>query len=427
VSRLASDGPGTSIGASAPGDAAGPTGPAAGGARTARPVGAATHPGPWAVGFAILAAATTLRPPIVAIGPLTPAMTQDLGVSYGAIGLLGTATVLLVALASPLGPALERRLGARSAMAWCMAALLVVGLGRALAPGYELVLLGSAAIGLLVGMGQSLPQVLARQSSLALRLGSAAFTLGMVGGSIAAAALAVPLADAFGGWRAALVALALPVTASLVVWLALVRRDGPRPVGGVTSLPWRSVEAWWLAVAFGLQAALYHGSISWLPAITVERGSTPVAGGQLVALLNVTALLAGLALAVLGGRLGPASRGAVAVATVSLVALVSLASDTLPVVGVALLGVGLGAILPLQITVALERTREPAEAGRLTAFVFLVGYLMAGLAPGALGSLRDLAGDFGPSLWVMVAVCGLLVLATLRVHHADRSGAARGA
>jgi len=41
--------------------------------------------------------------------------------------------------------------------------------------------------------------------------------------------------------------------------------------------------------------------------------------------------------------------------------------------------------------------------------MLLVGYLIASVAPFALGAIRDVTGDFGASLWALVGVALLMV------------------
>lgn len=68
---------------------------------------------PATLAIGVFVAAVTLRPPIVAIGPLAPRMAQDLGVGFAWPGLITTASIVLMGLASSLGPRMLERLGFR--------------------------------------------------------------------------------------------------------------------------------------------------------------------------------------------------------------------------------------------------------------------------------------------------------------------------
>jgi CP family cyanate transporter-like MFS transporter len=51
--------------------------------------------------------------------------------------------------------------------------------------------------------------------------------------------------------------------------------------------------------------------------------------------------------------------------------------------------------------------------------VLTVGYLIAASGPLLVGAIRDRAGDFRPSIWLLVAVSAGMLLVTpfLRPHH----------
>ena len=71
----------------------------------------------------LLIVTLALRPQIIGIGPLVPAIRSDLGISHGVAGLLGTIPVLCMGLFAPFGPTVARRLGPRRAIAACVAAI----------------------------------------------------------------------------------------------------------------------------------------------------------------------------------------------------------------------------------------------------------------------------------------------------------------
>lgn len=394
---------------------------------TAPDAGAAALPASaWLAGLTIFAAAAALRPPILVLGPLASRMIGDLGISHGVMGLLGAASVLFIGLASPFGPALTGRLGVRTAMAAVLAALLALGLARAVAPGYAPILLLTLAIGALIGLGQSQPPVFARRTSLAPQLASLAMTLGLVGSSVAGAVVAVPLAVATGDWRWALAIVTLPTAGSLLLWLLVVprSRSGDRPAGAAR-LPWRDHEAWWLAACFGLQAVLYTSLVTWLPEAVAERGWDEASGAGLVGLLNVMALLSNVVLLLVGTRLARTSRAVVAVSVTALLAALGLALGLEPALAVTLMGLSLGAILPLLVTLGLRRAYDAPRAGALTALMFTVGYCVAGAGPLLVGAARDATGSFELALWMLVFDGVALLLVALRVQLAGDDAGGR--
>ena len=75
----------------------------------------------------------------------------------------------------------------------------------------------------------------------------------------------------------------------------------------------------------------------------------------------------------------------------------------------ALLGAGLGMTFTLLLTLPTDISEHPRDVGGAAALMFLVGYLLASIAPSVLGAARDATGDFGASIWLLVGV-GLVMI-----------------
>jgi hypothetical protein len=56
------------------------------------------------------------------------------------------------------------------------------------------------------------------------------------------------------------------------------------------------------------------------------------------------------------------------------------AGDPVGTLGVVVLGLGIGGLFPLALTLPLDYSADPEEAGRLTAIAFFVGYIEAAVA-----------------------------------------------
>jgi CP family cyanate transporter-like MFS transporter len=371
---------------------------------------------PLRVVAGLFLASLALRPQILAIGPLLPLIRTDLALSAGIAGLLTTIPVLCMGVFAPIGPRIAARIGTRSALAACLVLIVGFGLIRSIAPSVELVLVATLGIGIGIGIAGAIPSMVVSQG-IAHRpaLGTGAYAGGIVAGSTLAAAFAVPLAID-GDWRRALALISIASIVSLTAWLFLVRgeqalrpRDQP-----ARRLPWRAPTAWLLVLVFGLQSILFYGVVAWLPNIFVERGWTADAAGALVAVFNGVGLLTTIGLPLVADRLGarrPQLTAASIIAVASLAMLV-VAPD-LAFVWVAILGLALGAVFPLVLTLPLDVASDPAQVGSVAALMLLGGYLVAGLAPFGLGAVRDLTGSFSASLWALFGTALLLVGACL--------------
>jgi CP family cyanate transporter-like MFS transporter len=92
----------------------------------------------------------------------------------------------------------------------------------------------------------------------------------------------------------------------------------------------------------------------------------------------------------------------------------------------ALLGMGLGAVFPLVLTLPVDVAEGPASVGSTAAFMLLGGYVLSSLGPVVLGLLRDATGNYQADLWLLVVLSVVLLLASLaltpaRLHRGVRT------
>ena len=365
-----------------------------------------TTPIPFALIGGLFLATLALRPQLLAIGPLLPLIRDDLGLPASVAGLLTTIPVLCMGLFAPVGPYVAARLGPRNAFGVCLGLVVGFGVARALAPSYPLVLLATFGLGIGVGIAGAIPSMLvSRRMTSRPALGTGAYAGGIVAGSTLAAALAVPLA-VNGDWRQSLLVISVVSIASIVALVLLVPGDKAGQVRAtVPRLPWRHATAWLLVIAFGLQSLMYYGVVAWLPNTFVERGWTPADAGALVAVTNGVGLITTLGVPLVADRFGGRRRQLVASAVGSTGAIIAIALlPDFAFVWVALLGLGLGSVFPLVLTLPLDVTDEPGQVGSVASLMLLGGYALSALGPFALGAARDATGNFQASLWILVAV-----------------------
>ena len=203
----------------------------------------------------------------------------------------------------------------------------------------------------------------------------------------------------------------------IVVWLALVRPDRPDERAGSTAprLPWRSSTAWLLVLLFALQSMLYYGLVAWLPNTYVERGWDEASAGGLLALMNGVGLITTMSRP---ARRGPGRHAPVTAARLGAgAAVVGLLGVLLaPEAGVlwsVVLGLSLGAVFPLVLTLPIDVADRPADVGAVAALMLLGGYVLASTAPVVLGAIRDVSGSFVASFWGMVVIAVGLAATTL--------------
>jgi CP family cyanate transporter-like MFS transporter len=243
---------------------------------------------------------------------------------------------------------------------------------------------------------------------------SGVYTLGINVGGALSSAVAVPAANAFGGWRAALAAFAVVAVPLCVGWLVLTR-DDPRGGGArPPRLPWGRRVVWMLVLCFGLQSIVYYGLVGWVSAAYQERGWSAESAGALVAAFGLAALPGGLLVPWLSDHFGSRRQWLLVNAGGLLVAMLGIAA--LPGGGVAwllLAGMCAGAIFTLILTLPLDVAHSPGDVGAVAALMLGGGYAMSSLGPIGLGAVRDLTGSFSASLWVLAGIAAALLVSML--------------
>ena len=372
-------------------------------------------PLPYAVIVGMFLGSLALRPQILAVGPLLPLIRSDLSLPAGIAGLLTTIPVLCMGLFAPIGPRVASRIGPKAAFAGCLVVVTAGGLLRASLPNIGLILLATLGLGAGVGIAGAIPSmVVSRQLPLRPALGTGSYAGGIVAGSTLAAALAVPLAID-DDWRRSLAIVSIASVVSIAAWLVLVPGDAARAEERArpVRLPWQSATAWLLVVLFGLQSILYYGVVAWLPNAYVERGWSAVDAGALVAVANGVGLITTIGVPLFADRFGARRRqlaASAAIATVSLLGIVVLPQMAFG--WVAVLGLSLGAVFPLVLTLPLDLADDPARVGSVAALMLLGGYILSSLGPFVLGAVRDATGSFELSLWLLVAISATLLATT---------------
>src|SRR5688572_1761528 len=367
---------------------------------------------PLGVVAGLFIASLALRPQLLAIGPLLPLIREDLDLPASLAGLLTTIPVLCMGIFAPIGPRIAARLGPRTAFAVCLGLIVAFGLLRAVAPVFPLILVATLGVGIGVGIAGAIPSmVVSQRMPERPALGTGAYAGGIVAGSTLAAGVAVPLAVG-GEWRLSMLLLSAASLLAIGAWLLLVRGEGriPRLDRTARRLPWRSGTGWLLVLLFGLQSVLYYGIVAWLPNAFVERGWSTAAAGSLIAIFNGVGLVTTIGVPLVADRLGARRAQLLASSVVATAALTGIiVAPTLAFGWIAILGLALGAVFPLVLTLPLDVTDDPGQVGSVAALMLFGGYILSSLGPFVLGAARDVTGDFETSLWLLVAIGVVLV------------------
>ncbi len=360
---------------------------------------------------ALVLVALCLRGPFSAVGPLLGKLGAELSLSTAALAVVTALPLVCFGLVSPFAPALAARIGVHGAIL-AGTALLAAGVA----------LRSAGAIGLYAGTvvltaGIALANVLVPAAARAEYGPRGALVVGLAVASMAASAgagagLAQPMAAVGGSATAGLLLWLVPVLAALlaVAALARARRDVPPPPAtapGSRTAILRDRVALAVTLFFGLQSLTFYAMLTWLPDVLErEAGVSPVAAGGLVAAAALLGIPASLAVPPLAVRRSSQVGWVVAAGLPTAVAVVGLlvAPAAAPTAWALLYGTGTGMAFPLAMTLVLQRTRDVAQTGRLSASAQSIGYLVAATGPLVVGLLYEATGGWTVGLALLLVV-----------------------
>jgi CP family cyanate transporter-like MFS transporter len=249
-------------------------------------------------------------------------------------------------------------------------------------------------------------------------LATGIYASGIQVGSTAAAGLAVPLAHAHGGWRFSLGVFSVATALLVPGWLLASRGSSRTAVVSRPKMPWRSATAWRLVLVFSLVAFNFYGISHWLADSYVERGWSESHAGWLLTAFQAATVPSGLLVPWLADRMG--SRRFYLFVSAALMAgamLGVILAHGGAFAWAVLLGTGMGVLFAMAMTLPLDVSDDPAEAGAAAGMMLGVGYSLVSVSPFLLGAIRDATGSFTDSLWVLFAVSATLTLVATTITH----------
>lgn len=351
-----------------------------------------------------------LRPMLAAIGPLMDVLQADLGLSSAQASLLTTLPLVLMGVCALTGPWLQRLVGEVRGIALGMALIAAANLARFVIDSGSSLIVSAAVAGAGIAMVQALmPAWLKRHHPERAGALMGLFTSGIMGGAVLAAAGAAPVAAA-GGWQLLLGLAGIPALLALLAWVRYAGRD--RGCGTRVSLPWRDARAWSLLAYFGVGTSAYTLVLAWLPPYYVDLGLSGAQSGYLLGAVSLMEVVAGLAVASLIHRFPDRRPLLTVIILLILTGLLGLILAPVPLKWpiVIVLGLGIGALFPLQLIVTLDHADTPVGAGALLAFVQGGGYTIAALMPLLAGLIRDSLASLALA-WVGMGLGTVLLLA----------------
>ncbi|CAB3736423.1 putative transporter YycB [Achromobacter animicus] len=371
---------------------------------------------------AIVAVALNLRPALAAIGPLLDMIQAATGATNTQASLLTTLPVFVMGICALAGGRLNKYLNERTGIALGVAMVALACAARYVGTQTYGLLLTAVLAGVGIALVQTLlPAFIKRNFAHDMGRVFGLYTTGIMAGAAVAAASAAGLAGSV-GWPAVLAFWSVPALLALPLWLnaAQDRADASSPLHRTARTAprsfWRNLRAWELMLFFGIGTGAYTLVLAWLPPFYTGLGWEPSAAGFLLGGLTLAEVMAGLAVSAWIGRFPDRRKPLGAVLTILICGLTCLilAPLKLALLACLLLGIGIGALFPLSLIVAMDHLDDPAQAGMLAAFVQGGGYLIASFMPLLAGILRDRFSSLTEAWIVMLGGAVMLLALALR-------------
>lgn len=380
----------------------------------------------WLALALVVAIGVNIRAIFGATPPLVPVLSSELSMSATTASLLTALPVFAMAVCAPLGHALSTRLGGDGAMISLLGLLGLFELSRLVIDSALPLVVSAGLIGGALGALSTLtPGFISHHLPRFRGLATGIYSTSMALGVGFAAAVALPINDHFGGWRAAL-SLWGATALLLVGALALVSFSGkgmPAPQGPQArfSLPLREKRAWFVTAVYSVPMFLGFGVIAWLPTLFIDHGISPGRASMYLVLFQSVQLFSILTLTPLTDRI-PGRRGVFAAVMVTATVgtfLLTLEPRDWALPGLLLAGFGIGGASSLALVKVQDEATSPEDATRLSSMCMFFSFTAGALGPLLMGALKDLSGSLVPGFGLAFAVSALSMLLLIGMHPAQ--------
>jgi CP family cyanate transporter-like MFS transporter len=359
----------------------------------------------WYLPLAIFAVTLNLRPALLTLGLVLPAVQRSLALSPFGAGALTALPILALAFASAIAVPVGRRFGWSGGLVLSMV-LVAAGVLLRSAGSDVTLYTGALVLGIGIGLGNVFVPTLVK-ARLAKRIGLAMglYTMMLTLGALISISLTPIVFANFGDWRPALAVWAIPAIVAAIVALPLLA-DNLRPQDRVPGMGfWRNGLAWAVSSFMGLQSGIFYAVALWLGPLMVARGIPLHQVATALTLFYFTQFLSALLTPVLLTKVRRQDIMAALIVGINgiLIAAVLYAPVSLSAVFCALFGCTIGAMFATALTFQVLRARTADSAARLSSMALFVGYTIASFGPLVMGLLNKLTeARLASTSWILV-------------------------
>ncbi len=363
----------------------------------------------------IVIIALNLRPILASVGPLLPAIQQDIPMSFKLASLLTTLPVFAMGLFCLIGYTLAKRFGVNQIIIFSILLLVVSAALRLWAVNASVLIMTALLAGLGIALIQALmPMVIKNIYGSQHPKMMGFYITGIMAGAAISASLS-PFIEAEYGWKMGLGSWSLLAVVALIAWL-LYKPDARRfqhenSTDIKTPELWRNSRSWYLAVFFSLGSSCYVCVLAWLSPYAIEQGFNAKQAGLMLGLLTAMEVVAGLLFPALSAKNIDRRRILFILCFLQIIGFggMALRPDISLWLWSAIAGLGIGGIFPMALIVTMDHQPNSMLAGKLAGFVQGIGSMIAAIAPWIAGWIRDSLQSFSMA-WIALAGLGMIAL-----------------
>ncbi|QDH17873.1 MFS transporter [Swingsia samuiensis] len=357
-----------------------------------------------------------LRPSIASLSPLTKDIEKLTTLNDFSVSFLTTLPIWLIGLLLLITPFLHKKLGERRGVALALLLLAGTFLLRWINISTTTLLISSVLSGLGIALGQSLIPIFIKehtqdQTARYMAIYSTAIMAGALVSSAISPwiALNIDMSTALGFWL-------IITIIGYIVWKQQSLPDSLFVMSDFAKSVIKKPRFWLLVLFMGLGTGIYTIILAWLPPFYTQLGWTSQKSGLLLSFVTASEVLAGTSISFFISHY-PDRRPIIwFFVSLLIIGLTFFCYDPIALAWVAALftGLGIGALFPLSLIVAMDHGKNTTDAGSLSGFVQGGAYLLASIFPLIAGVIEQFFSNLRLAWGLMILVSLIIGLLAFR-------------
>lgn len=378
----------------------------------------------WAIVFAVVFVASTLRAPLTSVGPVIDHIKDVMHINNSVAGILTTIPLLVFAIVSPSVSKVVDKLTMSRTIVYSTLLLIIALVIRVLGD-FNLFIIGTILLGIAIAFGNVVLPSYVKWSfpaqigiATGMYSGTMNFTAGIGGGA------SVPLSQMTSfGFRISLSFWIVFAVIALALWLPNVSKGVKReqrdhinqskhPDSNKKVKVLNSKLAWTIAMVMAFQSMIFYTNVAWIPTILMDRGLSPSTAGYLFMLSQFAQVPMTFVFPILASKLKEQSILVVIIVFLFITGYCLFFTNALIflVIGMIIIGLAMGACFSLCMTFFSIRARTSKGSIALSGFGQSIGYLIAAVGPFFVGWLHDTTGHWNSAIIALITMAVLVLI-----------------